>query len=348
MFKLSRLKCLRVRLAGVRQPAKAAAVCSVIALLFGSTPAGAQPSAASYPSRNVTLVVPLAAGTGMDTVARLYAERLAQSLGKPVIVENRPGAAMMLASAQVARAAPDGLTLLVGSSASMSINPFLYKQVAYDPDRDFIPIALYLHSPFVLVVNPSLPARSVADLVKVIRESKSPLSYSTPGAGLAQHLAMEFMKQKFGLEITHVPYKNSPQAVSDVVAGHVDMAFAEAGLSLPLVRDGKLRALAVSSLTRFPSLPEVPSFAEASGVADFEALGWHVLQVPAATPREIVNRLHEAMKRIMAVPDIQQRIYGLGLIPHATPSIEGVQQYMRAESEKWGALVKSLGLLGLQ
>ncbi len=348
MFKRLRSHRIPGWITATCRAAHAPVVCLAICALAISMPAGAQSATASYPSRNLTLVVPLAAGTGMDTVARLYAERLAQWLGKPVIVENRPGAAMMLASAQVARAAPDGLTLLVGSSASMSINPFLYKQVPYDADRDFMPIALYLHSPFVLVVNPALPARSVADLVKVIRESKSPLSYSTPGAGLAQHLAMEFMKQKFGLEITHVPYKSSPQAVSDVVAGHVDMAFAEAGLSLPLVRDGKLRALAVSSLTRFPSLPDVPSFAEASGVADFEALGWHVLQAPAATPREIINRLHEAMKRIMAAPDIQQRIYGLGLIPQDTPSIEGVQQYMRAESEKWGALVRSLGLLGLQ
>lgn len=306
------------------------------------------PTAASYPSRNVTIVVPLAAGTGMDTLVRLYAERLTQSLGKPVIVENRPGAAMMLASGQVAKAAPDGLTLLVGTSSPMSINNFLYKQVPYDPERDFVPISLYVKSPFIFVVNPSLPARNVSELVKLLRESKVPLSYSTPGAGLAQHLSMEFMKQKFNLDITHVPYKSSPQSVSDIVAGHVNMAFAEAGLSLPMIRDGKLRALAVSSTARLPSLPEVPSFAEASGAPDFEAVSWHVLLAPAATPREIVNRLHEEMKRIMAAPDMAQRVVNLGLIPHPTPSIEGVQQYMRAEREKWGALVKSLGLTGSQ
>jgi tripartite-type tricarboxylate transporter receptor subunit TctC len=313
-------------------------------LAMHANPAAAQ----SWPARNITIIVPLAPGTGMDTLVRLYAERLTQSLGRPVIVDNRPGAALMLGASALAKSAPDGYTLGVSTSSAMAINATLYKQITYDPDKDFVPISLYVKSPFILVINPALPARSVPELIRLAKEGAAPLSYSTPGAGTAQHLSAEFMKQKFGVNITHVPYKSSPQSVSDIVAGHVSMAFAEAGLSLPLIRDGKLRALAVSSSTRLPTLPDVLPFAEAANSPDFEAVSWHVLLAPAATPRDIVDRLHEEMKRILAAPEMQQRIANLGLLAQPTPSVEGVQQYMRAEREKWGSLVKSLGLAGSQ
>ncbi len=323
---------------------RSAALACAALLAMQANPVAAQ----TWPARNITIIVPLAPGTGMDTLVRLYAERLSQSLGKPVIVENRPGAALMLGASALAKSAPDGYTLGVSTSSAMAINPTLYKQIAYDPEKDFVPISLYVKSPFILVVGAALPARSVPELIKLAKESATPLSYSTPGAGTAQHLSVEFMKQKFGVNITHVPYKSSPQSVSDIVAGHVSMAFAEAGLSLPLIRDGKLRALAVSSSTRLPTLPEVPPFAEAANSPDFEAVSWHALLAPAATPRDIVDRLHEEMKRILAAPDMQQRIANLGLLALPTPSIEGVQQYMRAEREKWGSLVRSLGLAGSQ
>ena len=189
------------------------------------------------------------------------------------------------------------------------------------PRKDFVPISLYVKSPFILVLNPALGARSVPELIKLAKESKEPLSYSTPGTGTVQHLAVELMKQKFGLDITHVPYKNSTQSVTDIMAGHVSMAFAEAGLSLPQIRDGKLRALAVS---------------------------WHVLLAPAGTPSEIVNRLQQELKRILAAPEMQQRIATLGLLAIESPSSDGIEKYMRAEREKWGAVVKSLGLVGSQ
>ena len=174
--------------------------------------------AQQYPSQPVTIIVPLAAGTGMDSVVRIYAEELAKSLGQAVVVENRPGAAMMLAATAVARAAPDGHTLLVAAIAPMAINQALYKNVNYDPDKDFVPIALYAKSPFVLVVDPALGIGSVLDFIKRAKESAaSPLTYSTPGAGFLQHLTMEFMKGKFAFEATHVPYRSSPQSISDVV-----------------------------------------------------------------------------------------------------------------------------------
>ena len=301
-----------------------------------------QAMAQAWPARNVTVIVPLAAGTGMDTLVRLYSERLSQAFGKPFIIDNRPGAALMLGVSALSKAAPDGYMLGVATAPAMAINPTLYKQVTYDVDKDFVPISLYVKSPFILVINPTLGPRNVSELIKYTKDNLGKLSYSTPGTGTAQHLGVEFMKQKFGLDITHIPYKSSPQSVADIMAGHVSMAFAEAGISLPLIREGKLRALAVSSLTRLPSLPEVPTFAEASNSPDFEAVSWHVLLAPAATPPDIV------MKRILATPEVQQRIASLGLIPHDAPSAAAINQYMRAERDKWSALVKSLGLVGSQ
>jgi tripartite-type tricarboxylate transporter receptor subunit TctC len=305
-------------------------------------------SAQSYPTKSITLVVPLAAGTGMDTIARLYGEQLTGSLGKPIVIDNRPGAAMMLAISLVARSAPDGYTLGIATSGPLATNPVLYKRIDYDPDKDFTPIALYVKSPFVLVVNPALPVRTVPDLIKLAKESASPLNYSTPGVGLMQHLSVEFMKQRFGFEATHVPYRSTPQSVTDIVAGHVAFGFAEAGAAVPLIKEGKLRALAVSSKTRLPILPEVPPFAEASGASDYEAVSWHVLLAPAATPAAVVDRLHGEMKRIMAAPDMVKKVADLGLIPFDTQPVNEIRTYIRSEQDKWGSLVRTLGLAGSQ
>jgi tripartite-type tricarboxylate transporter receptor subunit TctC len=196
------------------------------------------------------------------------------------------------------------------------------------------------------VVNPDLPAKSVPELIKHLKDSKSPLSYSSPGAGVAQHLSIEYMKKRFALDITHVPYKNTPQSIQDIAAGHVQLGFAEAGASLPLIRDGKLRALAVSATTRIPSLPDVPPFAEAAKAPDFEAVSWHILFAPAATPKPIIERLHAEMKKIMADPEMIKLTEKIGLLPVDSPDVEGIQKYLASEREKWGSLVKQLGLAG--
>jgi tripartite-type tricarboxylate transporter receptor subunit TctC len=305
-------------------------------------------SGAGLPHKTITIVVPLAAGTGMDSIARLYGEQLAQAFGKPVVVDNRPGAAMMLGTAAVTAAPPDGHTLVVATTSAMAINPVVYKKINYDPNKDFVPAAFYVKSPFVLVVNPALPIHSVPELIKYAKESATPLTYSSPGAGVAQHLSAEFMKQRFGIEMTHVPYRSTPQSITDIVAGHVHLAFAEAGASLPLIRDGKLRALAVSSATRLDVLPDVPPFAEASGAKDFEAVSWHMLLAPSATPKEVVDKLHVEMKRITGAPDLRKRIAALGLIPFDAPSVVDTQSYIKSEQEKWGSLVRKLGLEGSQ
>jgi tripartite-type tricarboxylate transporter receptor subunit TctC len=319
---------------------------ALLAATIAAVAAGAPAQAQDYPTRPVTIVVPLAAGSGMDALVRLYAEKLQVALGKPVVVDNRPGAALMLAAAAVATAPADGYTLLVSTSSAMAINPVLYKKVNYDHVKDFVPISFYVKSPFILVVNPDLPAKSVPELIKHIKDSKSPLSYSSPGAGVAQHLSIEYMKKRFDLDITHVPYKNTPQSIQDIAAGHVQLGFAEAGASLPLIRDGKLRALAVSATTRIPSLPDVPPFAEAAGAPDFEAVSWHILFAPAATPKPIIERLHAEMKKIMADPEMIKLTEKIGLLPVDSPDIDGIQKYLASEREKWGSLVKQLGLDG--
>ena len=321
-----------------------AACAAALALaLFQSAPAQAQ-----YPNRPVTIIVPLAAGSGMDVLVRLYADKLSLSLGKPVIVENRPGASLMLAATAVANAPPDGHTLLVSTSSAMAINLTLFKQVQYDPERDFVPISLYVKSPMILIVNPDLPVKTVPELISYTKANQGKLSYSSPGAGVAQHLSMEYMKNQFGLEITHVPYRATPQSIQDIAAGHIPMGWAEAGASIPLIKEGKLRALAVSSLTRLPLLPDVPPFAEAAPAPGFEAVSWHMLLAPAKTPKEIVDQLHAEMKKALADPELKKKIETIGLIPFDTPSVEELKVYRRAEQEKWGGLVRKLGLEGTQ
>src|SRR5262249_2525538 len=208
--------------------------------------------------------------------------------GSGLVAATGGAPAMRRAMPALARAPADGYTLGIATSGPLATNPILYKRIDYDPNKDFAPIALYVKSPFVLVVNPALPVRTVPELIKLAKESPTPLTYSTPGVGLIQHLSTEFMKQRFGFEATHVPYRNTPQSVTDIAAGHVAFGFAEVGATVPLIKDGKLRALAASSKTRLPILPEIPSFAEASGVDDFEVVSWHVLLTPAATPQSVI------------------------------------------------------------
>jgi tripartite-type tricarboxylate transporter receptor subunit TctC len=316
---------------------------AVLALaLIQSAPAQAQ----TYPSKPILVIASLAAGTGLDTLVRVYTDKLSQSLGQPTVVENRAGSAGLVAGEAIAKSAPDGYTLGVFTSAVMAIRPTLLKKMPFDPRADFVPLALYVKSPFVFIVDPKLPVRTVADFVKYAKERPGTLSYSSSGVGGAPHLTAELLKQKFGLDIAHVPYRNSPQSIADVAAGHVQMAIAEAGASLPLIKDGKLRALAVTSLTRFASIPDVPTLAQATGVADLEAVSWHILVARGGTPNAIAGKLHGEMKRIMAAPDVKQKIEAIGLIPHESPSIDGMRNYIKAENEKWGALVRSLGLEG--
>src|SRR5882724_7849042 len=320
-----------------------ALLCVVLLGLLASAPARGE----DYPSRAITIVVSLAAGSGMDAITRLYADKLSEAFGKPVIVENKPGAATTLAANQVAKAPPDGYTLVALTSIALSINPTLFKHLNYDP-QDLTPMSLYAKSPFILVVDPSLPAKTLPEFVKLAKAANPPLTYASIGTGSVQHMSMEFAKKRLGFEATHVPYRAVTQSVTDLMGGHVSASFLEAGLSIPLIKEGKLRALAVSSAQRLPLLPDVPPFAEATGAADYEGVSWHMLLVPSKTPQPIVDRLHAEMKRIMQAPEMRAKIAALGLIPNDTPAIEDMRSYIQSERLKWGAMVKQLGLEGSQ
>ena len=307
-----------------------------------------QAQAQDYPTRQITIMPLLAAGTGLDVTVRLYAEQLSQAFGKPVVVENKPGSAGLIGIAALKAAPPDGHTLVVATSGAMAIRPWLLKHTPYDAQKDFVPIALYVKSPFILVVDPKLPIHSVAELIKYVKDRPGQISYSSPGVGGAPHLALEFMKQRFGFDAAHVPYRNSPQSIADVAAGHVAMAFAEAGASLPLIRDGKLRALAVTSSMRLPTVPDLLPIGEVVGAPDFETVSWHVLLAHAATPKPIVDRLHTEMKRILEAPEMRSKISAIGLLPIAVAPVDEQRRYVAAEAEKWGTLVTKLGLQGSQ
>jgi tripartite-type tricarboxylate transporter receptor subunit TctC len=329
----------------IRPAACSALLALSIAAVGFNAPAQAQQG---YPSRNINLIVSIGAGTGMDVLARLYAEKLAAVLGRPVIVENKPGAATMLAATQVAQSPPDGHTMVVLTSSALAINQALYKQLNYNPETDFTPVSLYVKSPLILVVNPNLPPKTAREFIEHAKKTTPPMSYVSVGAGAFQHISMEFAKQRFGFEANHVPYRNTGQSVADLIAGHVQTGFVEAGASIPAIKEGKLRALAVSSATRLPLLPEVPPFSEAVGAPDFEAVSWHALMVPSKTPRPIVDRLHAEMQKIMSDPDMKKRAADIGLIPFDSPSVEGINNYIRSERVKWGALVEKIGLKGSQ
>ena len=328
----------------LRRMLAGAVAASAVAALALPGPANAQP----YPSKTVTIVVPLAAGSGMDVLARFYGDKLQAKLGKPFVIENKPGAALMLAAASVATAPPDGHTLVVSTGTVLAINPVLYKKVNYDPQKDFTPLSLYAKAPFFLVVNNDLPIKSVPELIKYAKESATPVTFASLGIGTPLHLAGEYMKQRYNVSMTHVPYRNTGQALGDLVAGHVNISFAEAGATLPLVREGKLRLLAVTASTRLPNLPDVPTFSEAVGDPEFELVSWHALFAPAATPKEIVLRLNAEMNEIMGDPEMQKRIAGMGLMPVGTPPLAEVEKFIASERDKWGTLIRKLGLEGSQ
>ena len=261
------------------------AACCV--LLATAAPAYAN----DYPTRTVTLVVPYPAGGGLDALARIIGLKLAERLGKPVVIENRTGAGTVIGANSVAKAQPDGYTIMLGTSTPFAIVATLHKSLPYDPARDFVPIALTSNAPFLLLVNPAQPVHSVADLIKLAKSKPGQLSYGSAGPGSPQNLSFELLKTMTGIDVLHVPYRGDAPALTDLVAGHIPMMFGEPTPVLPLLRDGKVRALAVSSATRLPTEPEILTVAEA-GVAGFDFVSWQMIVAPAGTPKAIVDRLH--------------------------------------------------------
>jgi tripartite-type tricarboxylate transporter receptor subunit TctC len=302
-------------------------------------------SAQTYPSRPVTIVAPYAAGGGADLIARLMAQKLSERLGQSFVVENRLGAGGVIAANSVAHATPDGYTLFMGASTQLAIQVTLHKTLPYDPATDFVPIALVASVPFVLIVNPSLPVHSVAELIALAKQKPGQLTFGSSGVGGPPHLFTELLKTMTGIEMTHIPYKGTAQAMTDVVAGHVPIIFSDLAPAIPLLKDGRLRALGISSAVRFAGMPEIPPLAEA-GVPGFDAVSWLALVAPAATPPDVVDKLHAAVKAVMAEPAVQQRFVDLGNIPLASPPPDELRRYVTSEIVRWGDVVRKAGLAG--
>jgi len=315
-----------------------------LSLLTGSmlVVSGPIAQADEYPNRPVTIVVPYAAGGGTDILARMFGQKLQESLGKPFVIEDRPGGGTVIAASAVAKSSPDGYTLLMGTSTPLAINATLHKKLPYDPEIDFVPLALVANVPFVLVVNPALPVHSVADLIKLAKEKPGELSFGTSGAGSPHHLYAELLKTMTGIEMVHIPYKGSVPALTDVVAGHLPLMFVDLAPAVQLINEGKVRALGVSSKTRVAALPDVPPIAE-NGVPGFEAVAWQMLVAPAKTPPEVVEKLHATLKWAAALSEIQQQIVKIGMIPIDTPSLDEMQRYVRSEIVRWGEVVRKSG-----
>ena len=294
-----------------------------------------------YPIRTVTILCPYAPGGSTDILARVLGNALSERFGKLFVIENRPGAGTVIATNAAAKANPDGYTLLMGTSTPLAINATLHKTLPYDPAKDFVPLALVANVPFVLVVNPSLPVRTTGDLVKYAKANRGKLSFGSSGPGSPHHLYMELFKAMTGTELVHIPYRGSVPALTDVVAGVIPLMFVDLAPSLSLIRDGRVRALGISSKTRVPELPDVPPIAD--DVPGFEAVAWQMLVAPAATPKEIVKKLHEALKQIEERPEIKKQIKQIGMIPINTPPVADMQDFMKSEIARWGQVVQKSG-----
>ena len=298
-------------------------------------------AAQGWPTKPVHILVSSGAGGTADILARMIGERLAPMLGQPVIVENRPGAGGHLGAGLVARAQPDGYTLLMSGSPTHSVGPHLFKRLSYEPMRDVPPVAIVAIAPNLLVTKVSLPVKSLADLVALAREKPGQLTYSSAGNGTSGHLAAELLKSTAKLDMRHVPYKSGPEAVTGVLSGDVDFIFFTVPAVLPQVEAGKLRALAITSAARSALVPDVPTVAEA-GYPGFEVLGWYALFAPRETPKPVVAKLSADIEKIVGSPDIRDKMLQLGAEPRYL-SPEQVAAFVAVESPKWGQLIRESG-----
>ena len=297
-------------------------------------------NAQSYPSKAIRVVVPLAAGGPGDVLARAVGQKLGDSLGQPVVIDNRPGANTNIGNEAVAKAPPDGYTLLLTAS-TLTINPSLYNNLGYDPIKSFAPITLVGSTPLVLVVHPSLPVKSVPELIALAKARPAQILYGSAGSGSTLHLAGEMFNTLAHVKLVHVPYKGVTNAFSDLLGGQISLMFPGAPIALPQARAGKLRALASTGDKRTPTAPELPTIAEA-GLPGYEVSVWYGVLAPAATPAAVINRLHDELVRIIQLPDIRERWAALGADPlHNTP--EQYTAFLKADLLKWTKVVRDSG-----
>jgi tripartite-type tricarboxylate transporter receptor subunit TctC len=316
----------------------AAVMCAATAILIACGVA----VAADYPARTVTLVVPYPPGGGVDAMARVVAAKLSDALKQQFIVDNRAGAGGTIGTRVVAQAAPDGYTLLLGHTGTISINPSLYAHAGYDPRKDFAPIGLVASMPVALLAHPSFPAKSIAEFIAMAKKDPGKLNLGTSAVGTGGYMCAELFKSEAGINVAIIPYKGSAPVMNDLLGGHVPIAFSVLPPALGNIQGGKLRAIAVTSMKRFSLLPDVPTFDE-SGLPGFDAVLHYGLLAPAGTPKEIVDRLGMELRKLVDLPEVQKQIHNEGGDPLTSTPAEYAADIDR-EEKKWSGLVKKLGL----
>lgn len=297
-------------------------------------------AAQAYPTRPIAFVIPFAAGGGSDVMARIIAEPLSQRLGQTVLVDNKPGGGATIGADFVAKSAPDGYTWLYTSPGPQIINPFLMAKLPYDPQKDLLPVARLGTFTSVLAVHPSVPAKTVKELIDYAKANPKKLNFASAGIGSGSHLASEYFKTVAGIDIVHVPYKGTGNALQDLVAGNVQMTIDSMAALLPSIRAGSLRVLAVTSLERSPNLPDVPTLADT--LSGFDASPMNYLSVRGGTPREVVDRINREVNAVLAMPAVKERLAGIGVV--ATPSTpEEIAAQVRSEQVKWKKVIELSG-----
>jgi tripartite-type tricarboxylate transporter receptor subunit TctC len=318
------------------------AIYALLVALSAFLVAGTAVAQSNYPDRPIRILVGFPAGGPPDLAARALADGFTEAWGRPVAVENITGAGGNVANERVAKATPDGYTLAMTTSGSIAANPSLYERMSFDPVRDLTPISITVATPIVLVVTNDLPAKNVQELVALARAQPGRLTYGSAGVGTPAHLAAELFKSRARVDIAHVPYRGMPPAMPDLLAGRISMAFPNLSVALPLVRDGKIRALAATTLTRPETTPDLPTLAE-SGFPGFNATAWYGLMAPAGTPPAIVDKLHQETARILGSADVRRRFRELGMEVVANSPAE-FSASIQAETAQWSTLIKELGL----
>ena len=312
-----------------------------IALALGALTASAAFAQADFPSRTLRLIVPFPPGGSTDTLARLIAQRLGDTLGQSVIIDNKPGAGGNIGMDLGAKAVPDGYTIFLTSTSTIAVNPTLYAKLSFDPDKDVAPVILLSYVPNILVVNASLPARNIQELISLFKANPGKFNYASPGNGNSSHLAAELFKSMAGLEITHVPYKGDVPAITDLMAGQVQMMFMTSLVASTYLKDSRLRALAIAGPNRLASLPNVPTVADA-GLRGFDASAWFGLSTQGAVPTDTVAKLNAALNKVLQMPEVRQRMEATDMTPGGgTPQDYG--SLIARERIKWGEVVRRSG-----
>ena len=308
----------------------------LIAVLFGATA-----QAETWPSRPITLLVPAAAGGGNDTVARTVAEKMSRILGQQIVIENKPGAGGSIAARQVARSEPDGYTIGIGNPATLAIAPAMLPNVGYDPVKDFVPVGMIAASPHIILINNFIPAKTLAEFIALARQEPGKYTFASGGAGSPAHLGPELLASMAGIKLTHVPYKGTGPAIADLLGGHVSMTYSSLPPALGLVREGKVRPIAIAAVKRSALLPDVPTASET--LPGYESTQRYGIIAPAQTPREIVMRLNTALNEALTSEDVKSRIAADGA-DTAPSTPEEYAADIAAAAAKWGGVVKQLGL----